>query len=64
MDFSFTPTVAIYTLLKAMQILAGYDLFDEQFFPGYLGDALATWLFEGRGQIQRDIVANQILGKL
>jgi len=56
--------VAIDTCLKAMQILAGYGLFDEQFLPGYLGDALATWLLEGTGQIQRNTVANQILGKL
>ncbi|MGQ9509268.1 MAG: hypothetical protein ACUVTN_07685 [Thermodesulfobacteriota bacterium] len=47
-----------------MQILAGYDLFDEQFLPGYLGSALATWLFEGTGQIQRNTLANQTLGKL
>ena len=47
-----------------MQILAGYGLFDEQFVSGYLGDALATWLLEGTGQIQRNTVASQILGKL
>jgi len=55
---------AIDVCLKAMQILAGNGLFDEQFLPGYLGDALATWLLEGTGQIQRNTVAGQILGKL
>ena len=58
------PLVAIDVCLKAMQILAGYWLFDEQFLPGYLGDALATWLLEGTGQIQRNTVAGQILGRL
>ncbi len=58
------PLVAIDVCLKAMQILAGYGLFEEQFLPGYLGDALATWLLEGTGQIQRNTVATQILGKL
>ncbi len=55
---------AIDVCLKAMQIFAGYGLFDEQFISGYLGDALATWLLEGTGQIQRNTVASQILGKL
>ena len=55
---------AIDVCLKAMQILAGYGLFDEQFLPGYLGDALATWLLEGTGQMQRNTVAGQILGRL
>ena len=58
------PLMAIDVCLKAMQILAGYGLFEEQFLPGYLGDALATWLLEGTGQIQRNTVAGQILGKL
>jgi len=58
------PLTAIDVCLKAMQILAGYGLFDEQFLPGYLGDALATWLLEGTGQVQRNTVAGQILGKL
>jgi alkylation response protein AidB-like acyl-CoA dehydrogenase len=58
------PLVAIDACLKAMQILAGYGLFDEQFLPGYLGDALATWLLEGTGQMQRNTVAGQILGRL
>lgn len=58
------PLTAINVCLKAMQILAGYGLFDEQFVSGYLGDALATWLLEGTGQIQRNTVAGQILGKL
>jgi len=58
------PLTAIDVCLKAMQILAGYGLFDEQFLPGYLGDALATWLLEGTGQIQRNTVAGQILGRL
>lgn len=58
------PLTAIDVCLKAMQILAGYGLFDEQFLPGYLGDALATWLLEGTGQIQRNTVAAQILGRL
>jgi alkylation response protein AidB-like acyl-CoA dehydrogenase len=55
---------AIDASLKAMQIFAGYGLFDDQFIPGYLGDALATWLLEGTGQMQRNTVAGQILGKL
>ncbi|MDI7261644.1 MAG: acyl-CoA dehydrogenase family protein [Thermodesulfobacteriota bacterium] len=55
---------AIDVCLKAMQILAGYGLFEEQFITGYLGDALATWLLEGTGQMQRNTVASQILGKL
>jgi len=55
---------AIDVCLKAMQIFAGYGLFDEQFISGYLGDALATWLLEGTGQIQRNTVASQLLGKL
>ena len=58
------PLVAIDVCLKAMQILAGYGLFDEQFLPGYLGDALATWVLEGTGQIQRNTAASQILGQL
>jgi alkylation response protein AidB-like acyl-CoA dehydrogenase len=58
------PLTAIDVCLKAMQILAGYGLFDEQFLPGYLGDALATWLLEGTGQIQRNTVAGAILGRL
>jgi acyl-CoA dehydrogenase len=58
------PLVAIDVCLKAMQILAGYGLFDEQFLPGYLGDSLATWLLEGMGQVQRNTVAGQILGRL
>jgi alkylation response protein AidB-like acyl-CoA dehydrogenase len=58
------PLMAIDVCLKAMQILAGYGLFDEQFLPGYLGDALATWLLEGTGQMQRNTVAGQILGRL
>ena len=58
------PLVAIDTCLKAMQILAGYGLFEDQFLPGYLGDAIATWLLEGTGQIQRNTVASQILGRL
>jgi alkylation response protein AidB-like acyl-CoA dehydrogenase len=58
------PLVAIDVCLKAMQILAGYGLFDDQFLPGYLGDALATWLLEGTGQIQRNTVATQILGRM
>ena len=58
------PLTAIDVCLKSMQILAGYGLFDEQFLPGYLGDALATWLLEGTGQIQRNTVAGQILGRL
>ena len=58
------PLVAIDVCLKAMQILAGYGIFDEQFLPGYLGDALATWLLEGTGQIQRNTAASQILGRL
>ena len=58
------PLMAIDVCLKAMQILAGYSLFDEQFLPGYLGDALATWLLEGTGQMQRNTVAGQILGRL
>ncbi len=55
---------AIDVSLKAMQIFAGYGLFEEQFIVGYLGDALATWLLEGTGQVQRNTVAAQILGKL
>jgi len=58
------PLVAIDVCLKAMQIFAGLGLFEEQFIPGYLGDALATWLLEGTGQIQRNTVAAQILGRL
>jgi len=58
------PLTAIDVCLKSMQILAGYGLFDEQFLPGYLGDALATWLLEGTGQMQRNTVAGQILGRL
>jgi len=58
------PLTAIDVCLKAMQILAGYGLFDEQFLPGYLGDALATWLLEGTGQMQRNTVASHILGRL
>jgi alkylation response protein AidB-like acyl-CoA dehydrogenase len=58
------PLVAIDVCLKAMQILAGYGLFDDQYLPGYLGDSLATWLLEGTGQIQRNTVAGQILGRL
>jgi alkylation response protein AidB-like acyl-CoA dehydrogenase len=58
------PLVAIDTCLKAMQILAGYGLFEDQFLPGYLGDALATWLLEGTGQMQRNTVAAHILGRL
>ncbi len=58
------PLMAIDVCLKAMQILAGAGLFEEQFLPGYLGDALATWLLEGTGQMQRNTVAGQILGKL
>jgi alkylation response protein AidB-like acyl-CoA dehydrogenase len=58
------PLVAIDVCLKAMQILAGQGLFEEHFLPGYLGDALATWLLEGTGQIQRNTVAAQILGRL
>ena len=58
------PLVAIDVCLKAMQVLAGYGLFDEQFLPGYLGDALATWVLEGTGQIQRNTAASQILGQL
>jgi alkylation response protein AidB-like acyl-CoA dehydrogenase len=58
------PLTAIDVCLKAMQILAGYGLFEDQFLPGYLGDALATWLLEGTGQIQRNTVAGHILGKL
>ncbi len=58
------PLVAIDICLKAMQILAGYGLFDDQFLPGYLGDALATWVLEGTGQIQRNTVAGHILGRL
>jgi alkylation response protein AidB-like acyl-CoA dehydrogenase len=56
--------MAIDVCLKAMQILAGYGLFEDQFLPGYLGDALATWLLEGTGQIQRNTVAGHILGRL
>ncbi len=55
---------AIDVALKAMQIFAGYGLFDEQFISGYLGDALASWLLEGTGQIQRNTVATHLLGKL
>lgn len=55
---------AIDVSLKAMQIFAGYGLFDEQFISGYLGDALASWLLEGTGQMQRNTVASQLLGKL
>jgi alkylation response protein AidB-like acyl-CoA dehydrogenase len=55
---------AIDVCLKAMQILAGYGLFEDQFLPGYLGDALATWLLEGTGQMQRNTVAGQVLGRL
>jgi len=55
---------AIDVSLKAMQIFAGYGLFDDQFITGYLGDALATWLLEGTGQIQRNTVATHLLGKL
>jgi alkylation response protein AidB-like acyl-CoA dehydrogenase len=55
---------AIDVSLKAMQIFAGYGLFEEQFIAGYLGDALATWLLEGTGQMQRNTVAGQILGRL
>jgi len=58
------PLVAIDACLKSMQILAGLGLFEEQFLPGYLGDSLATWLLEGTGQIQRNTVAAQILGRL
>ncbi len=58
------PLMAIDVCLKAMQILAGLGLFEEQFLPGYLGDALATWLLEGTGQIQRNTVAGHILGRL
>jgi alkylation response protein AidB-like acyl-CoA dehydrogenase len=58
------PLTAIDVCLKAMQILAGYGLFEDQFLPGYLGDALATWLLEGTGQIQRNTVAGHILGRL
>jgi len=58
------PLMAIDVCLKAMQILAGYGLFDDQYLPGYLGDSLATWLLEGTGQIQRNTVAGQILGRL
>ena len=58
------PLVAIDVSLKAMQILAGYGLFEDQFLTGYLGDALATWLLEGTGQIQRNTVAGHILGRL
>jgi alkylation response protein AidB-like acyl-CoA dehydrogenase len=58
------PLVAIDVCLKAMQILAGQGLFEEHFLPGYLGDALATWLLEGTGQIQRNTVAAQILGRM
>lgn len=58
------PLVAIDVCLKSMQILAGLGLFEEQFLPGYLGDSLATWLLEGTGQIQRNTVAAQILGRL
>jgi alkylation response protein AidB-like acyl-CoA dehydrogenase len=47
-----------------MQILAGYGLFEDQFLTGYLGDALATWLLEGPGQIQWNTVAGHILGRL
>ena len=56
--------MAIDVCLKAMQILAGYGLFEDQYLPGYLGDALASWLLEGTGQIQRNTVAGQILGRL
>jgi alkylation response protein AidB-like acyl-CoA dehydrogenase len=45
------PLTAINVCLKAMQVLVGYGLFDEQFVSAYLGDALATWLLEGTGQI-------------
>jgi len=55
---------AIDVSLKAMQIFAGYGLFEEQFISGYLGDALASWLLEGTGQMQRNTVASQLLGKL
>jgi alkylation response protein AidB-like acyl-CoA dehydrogenase len=55
---------AIDVSLKAMQIFAGYGLFEEQFISGYLGDALASWLLEGTGQIQRNTVASHLLGKL
>jgi alkylation response protein AidB-like acyl-CoA dehydrogenase len=58
------PLTAIDVCLKAMQILAGYGLFEDQFLPGYLGDALATWLLEGTGQMQRNTVAGQVLGRL
>jgi alkylation response protein AidB-like acyl-CoA dehydrogenase len=58
------PLAAINVCLKAMQILAGYGLFDEQFVSGYLGDALPTWFLEGTGQIRRNTLAGQILGRL
>jgi hypothetical protein len=50
-------TLAQNALNKAMQILAGLGRFEEHFLPGYLGDAIAIWLLEETGQIQRNTAA-------
>lgn len=47
-----------------MDFSAGMGLFEEHFLPGYLGDALATWLLKGTEQIQSNTVASRIFERL
>jgi alkylation response protein AidB-like acyl-CoA dehydrogenase len=68
MESSIAKCMASDTAMKvatdAVQILGGYGYTREFPVERYMRDAKITQIYEGTNQIQRLIIAQQLLGKL
>lgn len=59
----FASEVAVRTAIKAVQIYGGYGYTKDYSVERYFRDAKITEIYEGTNEIQRLIIASQLLGK-
>ena len=60
----YTSDVAMEVTTEAVQILGGYGYSREYPVERYMRDAKITQIFEGTNEIQRIVIAREVLGKL
>jgi len=57
----FASDVAMYVTVNAVQILGGYGYMKEYPVEKMMRDAKITQIYEGTNQIQRDVIASQLI---
>ena len=59
----FASDTAMYVTVEAVQVLGGYGYVTEYPVERMMRDAKITQIYEGTNQIQRVVIAQQLLGK-